>query len=1144
MKYTFSLFSGKSIRIPALLILGLAFSLSAFGQAELGAILGTVQDTTGAVVPGASVAVINEDTGLTRNLITNAEGQYTANLLQIGQYSVEAEISGFNKSVVTGIVVLVNQTVRTDVVLQVGEVTETVEVTSSVPLIKTDASDVGQVVEEKQVVELPLNGRKFIQLARLGTGTLDNAKLDGVMGSATHGGGIVANGASTNANQITLDGVENQDWLIPRVGLSPSPDAIQEFKIMSGSYSAEYGRGAGAHINVAIKSGTNEFHGGVFYFHRNDNLDARNFFDRSTLPEFKRNQYGGTLGGPFVKNKTFGFYSFEGLRSGKGRTINATLATPAQRQGDLSGPGGFPIYDPLTTMTAADGVIHRDLFVDNRIPTSRLSQTTQRAMQLLWPAVQSEVPNEPNAVFNPVELNDQDQHIVRVDHRFSDNDNLFGRYGHNTNPRLLPDFLSPGLPMQGTLFGFTQQNAVLSYTKIITPNLVNEARMGYNYFFQDLSLELKDTNVVGEIGIEGALQDPVTWGPPNVNVSGMTGMGAFPFAPSVPKVHGFHYMDTLALTKGTHNIKMGIDIRRGHQNGGQFPYPRGRYGFTGGFTRNPASPAGTGQGLGDFLLGYPQNSYIIQGRTDNDIRTLNAGFYVQDNWNVHPNLTLNLGLRYNYMPAAVSAADRIVNWSEEHQALILAQTDLDKPTACAGCNGRPLRELIKDFEGIFNFMTRDQVGWPRSLYRSDNNNWSPRLGFAWRLFGSNDTVLRAAWGRFYEIIAGNVHWNFTTNPPLSRNLSFSTDPNALPAITFAQPFPGVGVQGAPGTSGGIQYDWHDPYQDNWNVSIQRRILPSTSLNVGYVGSRGVGQRMGVNFNAPEFGDGPPQPRRPHPEHGNTGINVPWGHRRYDSLQVKLETRASDLNILTSYTWANATTWGGGGINESGSGVRFPWNFPARREPVLTGILDPGDPYLARDKGSSRADVEHRLSVAFVWQLPLGRGKLIPLSGPLNWIAGGWQLNGIITHESGIALPVGYGITNTNGAAGTRPDLVGNPNSGSRNAPESWINRAAFQDPIPLAHVLASGMSPIVAAGNAGRAPIIGPGAQLWDLGVYKNFFFADEDYRLQFRFEMFNAFNHANFGNPNTNFTSNNFGRITSTFGFAREIQFGLKFNF
>ena len=223
MKHTFSLFSGTSIRIPALLILGLAFSMNAFGQAELGAILGTVQDTTGAVVPGASVAVINEDTGLTRNLVTNAEGQYTANLLQIGQYSVEAELSGFNKSVVTGIVVLVNQTVRTDVVLQVGEVTETIEVTSSVPLIKTDASDVGQVVEEKQVVELPLNGRKFIQLARLGTGTLDNAKLDGVMGSATHGGGIVANGASTNANQITLDGVENQDWLIPRVGLSPSP---------------------------------------------------------------------------------------------------------------------------------------------------------------------------------------------------------------------------------------------------------------------------------------------------------------------------------------------------------------------------------------------------------------------------------------------------------------------------------------------------------------------------------------------------------------------------------------------------------------------------------------------------------------------------------------------------------------------------------------------------------------------------------------------------------------------------------------------------------------------------------------------------------------------------------------------------------
>jgi hypothetical protein len=1144
VKHTFSLFSGTSIRIPTLFVLGLAFSVSAFGQAERGVILGTVQDSTAAVIPGASVAVINEGTGSTRNLVTNAEGQYTANLLPNGQYTVEAESAGFSKSVITGIVVLINQTVRTDVVLQIGEVTETVEVTSTVPLIQTDTSDVGQVVEEKQVVELPLNGRKFIQLARLSPGVLDNAKLDGVLGSATHGGGIVANGASTNANQITLDGVENQDWLIPRVGVSPSPDAIQEFKIMAGSYSAEYGRGAGAHINVSIKSGTNDLHGGVFYFHRNDNLDARNFFDRSALPEFKRNQYGGTVGGPFVKNKTFGFFSFEGLRSGKGRTINATLATPAQRQGDLSGPGGDPIFDPLTTATGADGVTNRDPFVNNQIPASRLSQTTQRAMQLLWPAVQSPVPNEPNAVFNPVELNDQDQYIVRVDHHLSDNDNLFGRYAHTDNPRLLPDFVSSGLPMQGTVFAFTTQNAVLAYTKIFSPTVVNDARFGYNYFFQDLSLELKDTNIVGEIGIEGALQEPVTWGPPNVNVTGMTSMGAFQFAPSVPKVHGFHYMDTLAITKGTHNMKVGVDIRRGQQNGGQFPTPRGVYTFSGGFTRNPASPAGTGQGLGDFLLGFPQNSRVQQGRTDNDIRTLNAGFYFQDNWNVHPNLTLNLGLRYNYMPAPVSAADRIVNWSEEHQALILAQNDLDKPTACAGCNGRPLKELIQDFDGIFTFMTRDQVGWPRSLYQSDNNNWSPRLGFAWRLFGSNDTVLRAAWGRFYEVIAGNVHWNFTTNPPLSRNLSFNTDPNDLPVITFAQPFPGVGVQGAPGTSGGIQFDWEDPYQDNWNVSIQRRILPSTSLNVGYVGSRGVGQRMGANFNSPEFGEGPTQPRRPHPEHGNTGINVPWGHRRYDSLQVKLETRAKDLNILTAYTWANALTWGGGGINESGSGARFNWNFPARRQPILSGVLDAGDPYLAVDKGSTRADVEHRLSVALVWQLPFGKGKMIPLSGPLNWIAGGWQVNGIITHESGIALPVSYGIDNTNGSASTRPDQIGNPNSGSRNAPESWINRAAFTDPVPLAQVLASGLSPIVAAGNAGRAPVIGPGVQLWDLGVYKNFHFAEERFRAQFRFEMFNAFNHANFGNPNTSFLSNNFGRITSTFGFGREIQFGLKLNF
>lgn len=291
-----------------LVILLLSCGSDLWAQTTTGTIVGTLTDPSGAVVAGVAVTVLNEETGLRRSVSTNDQGDYTANLLPIGRYSVEAELSGFKKAKVSGIVLQVNQTVRIDQTMQVGEVTQSVEVTSEIPLVKTDRSDVGQVIEAKQVVELPLNGRNFIQLAQLGPGVIPITKVDGII--AQFGGGIVANGASSNSNQVTLDGVENQDFLVPRLGVRPNPDAIAEFKIMSATYSAEFGRAAGANINLVIKSGTNNYHGGVYEFLRNDNLDARNFFDTGKLPEFKQNQFGGTFGGPIRKDKTFFFTSY------------------------------------------------------------------------------------------------------------------------------------------------------------------------------------------------------------------------------------------------------------------------------------------------------------------------------------------------------------------------------------------------------------------------------------------------------------------------------------------------------------------------------------------------------------------------------------------------------------------------------------------------------------------------------------------------------------------------------------------------------------------------------------------------------------------------------------------------------------------
>lgn len=1107
-----------------------------WAQTTTGAIVGKVMDPSGALVAGVSVTVINEETGLRRSVSTNNQGDYVANLLPVGRYSVEAELAGFKKAKVIGIVLQVNQTVRVDQTMEVGEVTQTVEVTSEIPLLKTDRSDVGQVIDSRQVVELPLNGRNFIQLALLGPGTISAAKVDAIIQG--NGGGIIANGASSNSNQITLDGIQDQDYLVPIPGVKPSPDAIAEFKIMGATYSAEFGRAAGANINVVVKSGTNQYHGSVFEFLRNDNLDARNFFDTGKLPEFKQNQFGGTFGGPVKKDRTFFFGSYEGFRSSRGLTIAAVVPTDAQRNGDVS--TGRPIFDPLTTRTDPSGRIIRDPFPGNVIPVNRISPQAKNTLDLLYPRAQRQIPNTINANFNPAQTLDFDQFIARVDHRLGATDTVWSRYSQVKTPQFTPNLGSSGLPGTGTPADFVHRNAVIGYTKVINPTVVNDARIGFNQHLQDLRAELNDRDLVSAIGIEGALTDPLTWGAPNINITGMSGVGSFQFAPSVRQTHTFQFMDTLAITKGAHSFKVGADVVRSQQNGIQFPGARGVYGHDGRNTRDPLSPVNTGQPFADFLLGYPSTTSVILGHTDNDMRLLNGGFFFQDDWHINSNVTLNLGVRYAYMPQPVSARDRISVWSETHQAIILAQNDLNAPTGASKFEGQPYHVLLDSWKGIFSFQTRNQAGYPKSLVRNDNNNIEPRLGVAWRMFGSEDTVLRAGFGRFYEIVAGNVMWNQSSNTPFSRNLAFAADINAVPVLTLKTPFPGTTVQGAPGIGAGIVLNTRDPFQDNWNVTLQRRLMSSTSVEVGYVGSRGVGQVTGTDFNSPLPGIGSNQLRRPHPERGGSSNSVPWGYRWYDSMQVKLETRTRTLSILGSYTWANSRTVGGGGINENGSGLRFGWNAFGVR-PFPADHLSSDDSFLALDKGPSVIDIRHRLSVSYVWDLPFGQGRRFNLAGPADWVLGGWELTGITTFEAGVPLGVALGTDNLGGAGSSRPNLTGDPNKGPKT-PLKWFDTAVFSAPVPIGNVIANNLDLRLAAGNAGRAPIRGPGIQNWDLGIYKNFRIT-EGSQLQFRAEMFNAFNNVNFGNPDTTFLSPNFGRIFSA-ATSRQIQFGLKFNF
>ena len=444
------------------------FSISVYAQTTNGSIVGTVSDSTGAVVPGVSVVAINEDTGAQRTTVSSDQGSYNFDLLQVGRYTVEAELTGFKKARVTNVLLQVDQTVRLPLKLEVGEMTQTVDVQSEVALVKTDQSDVGAVIESKKILELPLNGRQFMQLATLAPGTMSVTKADSIMDS--NGGNIIANGASSNANQVTMDGVENQDFLIPRLGVRPSPDSIQEFKLMTANYSAEYGRAAGANINVVTKAGTNKFHGALFEYHRNDAVDSRNFFDKVgvPLPEFKWNQFGGTLGGPIAKDKTFFFFSYEGLRIRRGLTVLATVPTDKQRTGDMSG-SQWDIYDPMTTRPNPDkaGDILRDQFPGNVIPSNRISPQALKVLELLYPRADVQIANQPNVTLNPVQQEGQNQYIVRLDHQLSDNSSLWGRYAFGSNPRLLPNFGSSGLPGTGSQLSYFQQN----FSRLLQPGV-------------------------------------------------------------------------------------------------------------------------------------------------------------------------------------------------------------------------------------------------------------------------------------------------------------------------------------------------------------------------------------------------------------------------------------------------------------------------------------------------------------------------------------------------------------------------------------------------------------------------------------------------------------------------------------------------
>ena len=1079
--------------LPVRIVFVLLLAAVAFAE-PTATILGRVTDPSGATIVHAKVVVHNESTGIDRSTITTDSGDFELALLPItGRYTLTISQTGFQTEQIAGIVLQVDQQARFDVSLKVGSISQQVSVQAETPVVNTDSGSIGAVIENRTILDLPLNGRNFTALA-----TLTPGAQSGGNNSNTGFPTIIVGGGHAAKTEILLDGISDQDQLYDGVEFTPSVDAIQEFKVQANSFSAEYGRGD-AIINATIKAGTNAFHGDVFEFLRNSDLDARNFFTTGTKAALEQNQFGATLGGPIKRNRTFFFASYDGTRIRQGQAKNTIVPTQAERNGDLSALG-VSVKNPLTGTP----------YPNNLIPASAIDPATTYFFKFV------PLPNTAQGTyyFNAPLTSNVDQGNIRIDHRFSDADALFGRYSINNLNQFSPgNYSSNG----GSTQAIRVQDAVLDETHIFTPTLVNELRLGYERMHSDISPQGLGTNYTLQAGIQGFQETTANFpGFPNLTVGGFGagGTGALisgnDFQPLVNPENMYEIVDGITWTKGSHTIKFGTDLRRDFFTSTNAAHSRGDFTFSGQYT---------GSGLGDFLTGYPLSGARDFPRNIFGETISNYHFYVQDDWKASPRLTLNLGLRYEFNPQPQYFQNQ-ASWFDP----------LTGQIAVSQYNGAPnliTQQVAKYAYPQFQryFVTPQQVGIPNNLLFNHYNNWAPRVGFAFRPFNDNKTVIRGGAGIFYLLQSGN---NTVSQPIL--NLPFIVDEsksqptvNGLPteqAQNFFQPF---STNSAFNTPLAYSFDPHNktPFLDEWNIAVQRELMPNLALEIAYVGSKGTYLEQMVPFNIPPISPNdtrPIQQRLPFPAFAEDGTYLSnQNNSNYNALQIKLEKRFSKgLSFLLSYAHGkaiDATTNDQGGESFTGN------------------PLD-----LRTMRGPSDFDVTDRLVISYGYQLPFGHGRTFMSNAPrlLDWTLGGWQLEGITTFQSGMPFTPLLGTgdpAHVNRDYATRPNAIGSP-SLTNPSIYRWFNLAAFAVPAPYT------------IGNAGRNSLRGPGIQNWDISVLKNFFFTESRY-LQFRSEFFNAFNHANFSNPNRNVDDPvHGGQITSTSTDARIIQFALKLYF
>jgi len=1037
-----------------------------WAQGTRGVIVGRVTDPSAAVVPGAKVTLLNENTGISADTSASPQGEYTFTNVEPGTYRVSVAAQGFKTGVVRNVTVFVDQTVRVDVKLDVGEVTTQVEVQASAPVVQSETSSVGSVVDGRQITALPLNGRaSILRLMSLTPGV----QRDSI-------NPMIAGGAWFGAVNMTVDGATNVDVGNERIlPLAPSLESIGEFKVIANGAPAEFGRG-GAQVVVVTKSGTNEFHGSLFAFNRNRALSAKNFFaTHLPKPSFDRNEFGGSAGGPILRNKLFFFGNFEGLRRRVSTTTVHAMPTVALKAGDFSGVPA--IRDPFGGGAP---------FPNNRIPTERISPVARELLKF------ASDPNGPgtgaaglgnNFTTNVPTRESYDRYSVRVDSQLSPNDRVTGRFYLANNGPFVSGF-GTGTDKFGNWggFGTATRNAVGSYTRVLSSAIVNEVRFGFvhtNYFRTPQNFQYDPSKT-----IPGLISPfPGLGGLPTVNITGFRGF--FDLPGSGDRQRSYELLETLSWTRRSHTVKAGFEFQRASSFNFQNPPPiRGQFNFDGRYSGHP---------FADFLLGAISATGRVSKNGATEPQNSRYAAFVQDDWNVRPRLTLNLGLRYEYQGLFDNGRGDLSNF----------YPDLGKIVVLRGeGNPRFLATLpIVDGQSV-------KLG-PGNYLHKDRNNFAPRLGFAYRPFGTPRFVVRGSYGIYYNVIGGYSGFSgLAFNPPFLVAESFEPAPGAAPSLTWERPFPGQGtIPSSPGVTA-ISGNRRNPYHQQWNFTLEHEILANTAVRASYVGNKGTYLERWFNLNDPPPAPGPVQPRRPF---------QPFGAITYIESGRDAITHQLQLSALRRFS--------------AGFSAEFEYQF-TRALGEQIHILSPMDNRNTRlDRGNLDEFRRHYAAVNYIYDLPFGRGKryLSSLTGAADKLLGGWQIAGISSFGGGVPFSVTFTST-VLGWPSSRADIVGNPELSDPGI-QRWFNPTAFAVPAPFTY------------GNSARNLLFSPGFFNWDTALFKNTQLT-EKLRLEFRAEFFNILNHPNFGVPASNISvPATVGRISSASD-PRDIQFALRLLF